>query len=116
MQKRRLFKRYKPLFGSVTVIVLALIILAANENYLRSLIFNGNDIQEDLPTHTILSLPDNPNGSQEKFQVVDGLTIEEDAKISMSKKANLSGSAEETTIALIHYWKFTAEFACDISN
>jgi hypothetical protein len=102
LKKRSIFKRYTPLVGSVTVIVLALIIFVANEDHLRSLIPNWNVIQKASQTQANLSLPVNSNDSPEKFHVVDGLTIEEGAQIKISKKADLFGSMKGATIALIN--------------
>jgi hypothetical protein len=79
-KKRSKLKRYTPLVGSLTMVVLVLIIVLAN-----------------------LSLPENKSDEfPEEFHVIDGLTIEEGAQLKMSKHADLFGSKEEATIALIN--------------
>ncbi|MNI05037.1 hypothetical protein D3C73_579810 [compost metagenome] len=78
VKKWSLVKRYMLLVGSLAVIVIAFIIIETN-----------------------LSLPDQSNASPAKYHVLDGLTIEEGAQISISKKADLLGSSG-TTIGLIH--------------
>jgi hypothetical protein len=102
VKKRSIFKRYTPLVGTLTVIVLAFIFFVANEDRLRTLIPNWNGIQKAPQTQANLSLPVNSNNSPEKFHVVDGLTIEEGAQIKISKQADLFDSMNGATIALIN--------------
>ncbi|WP_256761647.1 VCBS repeat-containing protein [Cohnella sp. WQ 127256] len=84
-KRRSIYKRYTMWAGSLAVIVMALIIIIVNEEHLRSLIPTWVTSQNTSQTH-----------------VVEGITIEQEAEIKISKKAALLGSAGEATIALIN--------------
>lgn len=104
MKKKSLFIRLTPLIGSGAVITLALILILANGDQLRSLfspVWSTMDSKVSL-TEGSTSMPVTSDQESEKFHVVEGLTIEEGAEILISKKADLLDSMKGSTIALIH--------------
>jgi hypothetical protein len=92
-------KRYRALIVSVVTVVLAITAAAAtymaNVDYFQNMKTNGNAVI--LASH-IPHAAFNP----EKFQWINGISIEEGAEIKMTQKADLFGNGNEATIALVN--------------